>query len=329
MSDQAQSALEPAGPQASRILDLGWLFLAVSAVVFVLVMAFTLRAASRKKRGGERAEETAESGTPQVEQDPALEKRLSRAVTAAVSVTVVLLFVLLFASIAAGRKLSEISTEDAVKFEIVGHQWWWEVYYRDPAPGKNFPTANEIHIPVGRTVILNLTSRDVIHSLWIPRLHGKRDLIPSRITNMVLRADAPGVYRAQCAEFCGAQHAKMALLVVAEPEEQFEAWVRAQIASAAEPKSDAERRGHDVFLKSSCIICHTVRGTLAAAVVAPDLTHVASRMTLAAGSLPNTPEHRAGWVKNPQEAKPGSNMPPSSLSPADFEALLAYIGSLK
>jgi cytochrome c oxidase subunit 2 len=190
-------------------------------------------------------------------------------------------------------------------------------------------TANEIHIPVGQPVEFQLKSRDVIHSFWVPTLHGKRDLIPRHVTTMTLQADRPGVYRGQCAEFCGYQHAHMAILVVAEPLEQFAAWLEHQRRPAAEPSDARQQRGQEVFLSAPCVMCHTIRGTLAGGRVAPDLTHIAGRHTLAAGTLPNTPGHLAGWIIDPQHIKPGNRMPAHSLNADDLQALLAYLGSLK
>jgi cytochrome c oxidase subunit II len=324
----AQSALDPAGPQADRIRDLYWIFFAVCAAAFAIVVIFTLAAVLRRRLAAE------DGDPPSLEPPPETERRLSRAVwVGSIAVVVGLLF-LLITTVTTGRAISRHTLDaaksgDAVRFEITGHQWWWEIHFRDQSPGRNFVTANELHIPAGRDVVLQLTSRDVIHSLWIPRLHGKVDLIPSQKNTMVIRADAPGVYRGQCAEFCGLQHAKMAITVVAEPEEVFRAWVDAQIAPAPEPSNDMERRGREVFMTRSCMLCHAIQGTPAGAVVGPDLTHVAGRMSLAAGELPNTLGHRAGWIVNPQGMKPGNNMPSNILPPDELQALLAYLERLK
>jgi cytochrome c oxidase subunit 2 len=189
-------------------------------------------------------------------------------------------------------------------------------------------TANEIHIPVGRPVLINTHSQDVIHSFWMPELHGKRDLIPGHPSAIWLQADRPGVFQGQCAEFCGLQHAHMRLIVVAEPEETFQAWLEAQRQSAQPPRDPLAERGMHVFVSGPCALCHAIRGTDAAGHVAPDLTHIASRATLAAGTLPNTPGHLAGWIIDSQSVKPGNAMPSMSLSPEDLQALLAYLGNL-
>ena len=242
----------------------------------------------------------------------------------------VLLFALLVSSFLAGRAITMTRTdENALTIEVTGHQWWWEVRYDDPTPSNIFTTANEIHIPVGVPVVIQLKSTDVIHSFWVPNLAGKKDAIPGKSSSVWLRADRAGVYRGQCAEFCGMQHAHMAFTVVAEPPEQFQAWLASQRRPATEPATDAERRGQQVFLSSPCIMCHAVRGTQANAAYAPNLTHVASRGSIAADTLPNTREHLSGWVSNSQAAKPGNLMPPMSLTPEDLQSVVEYLQSLK
>ena len=311
-----QSALDPAGPQAARIGELWWLMFGLCTAVFVAVIGVLLYAVFHAR---------APSGEP----GPRAERRMIIAVGGAVAVTTIMLFVLLVASVSTGRGLSSLATPDAVHIEVIGHQWWWEVHYADPVPSQRVMTANEIHIPVGRPIVLKLTSRDVIHSFWAPNLHGKRDLIPGHVTTMTLRADKPGVYRGQCAEFCGYQHAHMAFLVIVDTPEQFAAWLEQQRRAAAQPTEGWQQRGQEVFLSSPCVLCHTIQGTLAAGKVAPDLTHVAGRRTIAAGTLPNTPGHLAAWIVDPQHIKPGNNMPATLLSPDDLQALLAYLQSLK
>jgi cytochrome c oxidase subunit 2 len=211
----------------------------------------------------------------------------------------------------------------------VGHQWWWQVVYRDAQADRMVITANELHVPVGKPVKLVLTSRDVIHSFWVPSLHGKTDLIPGKTNEITIQADAPGQYRGQCAEFCGYQHAKMGLVVVAEDEGSFRAWLEAQRRSAGEPASAEARRGREVFLRTSCVMCHTVRGTIAGATTGPDLTHLASRLTIAAGALPRSRGNLQGWVANPQSVKPGVLMPATSLPSEDLQALVTWLEELE
>jgi cytochrome c oxidase subunit 2 len=213
--------------------------------------------------------------------------------------------------------------------QITGYQWWWSVEYVYPQPNLRFTTANELHLPVGRPILFKLRGADVIHSFWVPNLHGKTDLIPGRENTTWLQIDKPGIYRGQCAEFCGAQHAHMALVVVAESSDDFERWVVAQREPAPAPTTPAQSRGLNVIERGPCALCHTIRGTTAGARTAPDLTHFASRSTIAAGTLPNTPGYLAGWISDPQHVKPGSRMPPTGLSGEDLQAVLAYMETLK
>ena len=311
-----QSALDPAGPQASRISDLWWLFFAVCTVVFLLVIGFLLYAVGRRRREGQLEE-------------PQAERRRVTAVSVAVAVTIVIMFVFLITSIRTGNRLAAFTASDPLTISVIGHQWWWEVHYSGDTPSQNMTTANEIHIPVGRPVLLKLTSQDVIHSFWVPNLHGKRDLIPGHETTLWVQADRPGVFRGQCAEFCGHQHAHMAFVVVAEPPEQFSAWLDRQRQPASPPTDELRQQGQAVFVTGACALCHSVQGTDASAQVAPDLTHIASRQALAAGTVPNTRGYLAGWILDPQTVKPGAKMPSTSLTAEELHALLAYLEGLQ
>jgi cytochrome c oxidase subunit 2 len=221
--------------------------------------------------------------------------------------------------------LAATDTSDEVIVEIVGHQWWWEVNY----PLQGVTTANEIHIPVGYPIELKVTSADVIHSFWVPELHGKIDLIPGQTNSFWLQADEPGVYYGECAEFCGLQHAKMALVVVAQPEEAFVTWLEQQQQPATQVMDSTLVEGQQIFLGSACSQCHTINGTTATGDLGPDLTHLASRLTLAAGTLKNNQGNLAGWIINPQHLKPGNKMPPTNLTGPELQALLAYLESLE
>jgi cytochrome c oxidase subunit II len=319
------SILRPAGVQAQRIGDLFWLFTAVSVVVVAgIVLALALAALRpRAPMEGERAGLI----------EPERRKRLALHVGIAAALSVAALLFLLVATLRTGRALASLQPPSdprrAITIEVVGRQWWWQVNYLDLDPGKQFTTANEIHVPVGTTVNLLLSSRDVIHSFWVPRLHGKRDLIPGYETKLTLRADSPGVYRGQCAEFCGFQHAHMGLSVIAEPAQAFERWRQAQRAPAAAPASDATRRGQQVFLSASCTLCHTISGTAAGSGVGPDLTHLMNRSGLAAQTLTNTEANLTAWILDPQGIKPGASMPPSNLPREDIRPLVAYLMSLR
>jgi cytochrome c oxidase subunit 2 len=257
------------------------------------------------------------------------ERSLTRSVAAATGVTVVILFGLLFASVATGRAVASLGSAEGLVIDVTGNQWWWDVTYENPTPSLQVKTANELHIPVGRQVRIQLKSNDVIHSFWVPNLHGKMDLIPGRQTAIWLQADRPGVYRGQCAEYCGLQHANMALTVIAEASDDFERWLVAQRQPAPPPASPEQQRGLEVVERGPCAMCHTVVGTSAGGRTAPDLTHIATRSTIAAGTAPNTRGYLAGWITDPQHMKPGAKMPSTGLSADELQAVLAYLETLK
>jgi len=324
----AQSALDPAGPQAGRIGGLWWLMFYTLSAVFVIVMALLLVAALRRRKPISSEAALA----PDTKPDPAGDRRSALAVGGGIIVTVIILFVLLVSSFLTGQSLyssAPAAPDEGLTVEVTGHQWWWEVKYRNETPSRIVTTANEIHLPAGAPVLFRLGSTDVIHSFWVPNLHGKTDLIPGHLTHTRIRADRQGVYRGQCAEFCGHQHAHMAFTVVVESPEQFRAWYEAQVRPAAQPSTPGQARGQQVFLSSPCVMCHRIRGTDAGGRLGPDLTHVASRLTIAAGTLENTRGHLAGWVVDSQKIKPGNRMPPNNLEPQDLHALLDYLQSLK
>lgn len=214
-------------------------------------------------------------------------------------------------------------------FEIVGHRWWWEVRRVDDTGQRQFVAANELHIPVGRPVRLHLSSADVIHSFWVPQLAGKTDLIPGKVNDAWIEADTAGVYIAQCAEYCGMQHAHMAMRVVAESDAKFERWLATQSSDAHVPDDEDEQRGLAAFVTSPCASCHQIRGTSAGAIVGPDLTHFGSRLTIGAGVAPNTEGHLAAWIANSQTLKPGNDMPVMHLKSGDLHAIVEYLRSLE
>jgi cytochrome c oxidase subunit 2 len=309
-----QSVLNATGPQSARIEALWWLMFWVCTVVFAAVMLALAIAIVRGRRGT--SVQTTES-------------TLTRSVAISVGVSIVALVVLLFASVLTERAVGSFYSPDALQVRITGYQWWWSIEYLNSDPSLQVTTANELHLPVGRPVAISLQASDVIHSFWVPSLHGKRDLIPGRQNSIVLRADTPGIFRGQCAEYCGVQHAHMALTVVAEGSGDFEGWLRAQRKPAPEPATPASVRGRDVFQQGPCAMCHTVVGTSSGARVGPDLTHFATRSTIGAGTVPNTRGHLAGWIADPQHSKPGNRMPPTGLSPGDLQAVIAYLETLR
>ena len=218
---------------------------------------------------------------------------------------------------------------DALRVRITGEQWWWQVEYPDSDPSKRVVTANELHLPVGRMTRIELLSDNVIHSLWIPALNGKEDLIPGRSTELALTPRVIGRYRGECAEFCGLQHAHMVLPVTVESPAAFAAWLDAQRAPAAPAASASAMRGKQLFESGPCAMCHAIAGTIAASNAGPDLTHIASRPMLAAGALPNDRAHMAAWLANPQAYKPGTNMPDPRLQPQEVTDLTEYLEGLR
>lgn len=243
----------------------------------------------------------------------------------AVAPAVVLTVLFVFSLRALPATSAPKSGTTKLAIEVVGHQWFWELRY----PGTPAVTANEIHIPAGVPVRLTVRTEDVIHSLWVPRLNRKIDLVPGRRNEIVLEADEPGVYRGQCAEYCGLQHANMALLVYAEPPAKFRAWLAREASPARTATAKQERRGLRAFEEYGCGGCHTLRGTGADGAVGPDLTHLAARTTLAAATIPNSPAYLAGWIFDPQHVKPGNRMPAIDVRGDDFQALLDYLERLK
>ena len=223
---------------------------------------------------------------------------------------------------------AQTPNQTAMTLDVTPHQWWWEVRYDSPRPNETFSTANEIHIPVGEAVRVRLHGADVIHSFWIPQLSGKTDAIPGQTNVTWLQAQQSGRYEGQCTEYCGMQHAHMALEVVAESPDAFAAWRANQLQPAQPPATATLQSGKEV-VEYRCGLCHKVRGTRAAAVSAPDLTHVGSRRWLAAGTVPNDPGHLAAWILAPQSFKPGTLMPPQQLQGQQLADVVAYMATLR
>jgi cytochrome c oxidase subunit 2 len=309
-----QSALHPRGAEAGDILALFLGFAVVCALVYLLVVAALAVALLRHRRA---------------HVAPVDDRRLGRGLRGWAGFVATTLFVLAVASWAVDRRIALAAEPAAVHVRVTAHQWWWQVEYEHGDPDRRIETANELILPVGETAILELVSPDVIHSFWVPALHGKTDLIPGRTNQIRLTPTRIGRYRGQCAEFCGLQHAHMAFDVAVVPAADFRRWQDAQRASARVPVSDDEHRGQQTFMQGACASCHQVRGTPAGGRVGPDLTHVASRATLAAGTLPNDRGQLAAWLADPQGIKPGAHMPYVGLAPDELHALTAYLGSLR
>jgi cytochrome c oxidase subunit II len=320
-----QSVIDPVGPQSGRIDTLWWFFFWLLGVIFVAVLVVMLFTLQRRQHG-------IDQDQLEITHKPSEEtnSKLGRVVTTAVVLTIVILFVLIVASVGTGKGISELQNKkNPLTIEVTGNQWWWQIRYVNADPSQILVTANEIHIPVGRPVQIRGLSNDVIHSFWVPNLHGKRDLIPSRTTTEWVEADHPGLYRGQCAEFCGLQHAHMAIWVVAETQDNFNSWMQAQLQPAAAPSNPAQQRGQQVFLNNACIFCHQIRGTTASGQNAPDLTHFGSRRGIAANTVPNSKGNLAGWILDPQSMKPGNHMATIALDSTDLQPLVEYLESLK
>jgi cytochrome c oxidase subunit 2 len=308
----APGPLEPKGPVALRIAELAWVLLALAGGIYVLVLVLL---ALGLIYGGLR-------------RGPRPPRRETRFVLASGAVLPLLILIPLMVLASVTMAGSSAGPDPpALTIEVTGHQWWWEIRY----PEHDVVTANEIHLPAGQPVQLVLTSTDVIHSFWVPELHGKMDLIPGRTNSLRVQADAPGVFRGRCAEFCGLQHARMGLLVIAEPADRMAQWMDEQRQPAAQPIEPLAGRGIVAFVQHGCLNCHPIRfgAEPIGARQAPDLTHVASRQTIAAATLPNSPAHLAAWLANPQASKPGNKMPDLGLDPDTVHALQAYLATLK
>jgi cytochrome c oxidase subunit II len=293
------------GPAAEHIEWLWWFMFGLGSLVFVLVMIALWFAVFGERRDG-----------------PPLGSRRF-IVVAGLALPAVVFIVLLVFSL---RTTLLLRTPPAdITIEVVGHQFWWEVNYLD----YGFEIANEIYIPVGRPVHLRLIAEDVIHSFWVPALHGKMDLLPDHANNFWIQADRPGRFRGQCAEFCGVQHALMAFWVIALPPEEYDAWVRQRQEALTAPVPAALERGVQVFNEAGCRACHAIQGIGAEGQAGPELTDLGARLTLAAGTVPNTRENLAKWILDPQSIKRGNLMPATELSQEELDALLDYLLSLK
>jgi cytochrome c oxidase subunit 2 len=308
-----QSTLQYESTSTKDIAYLWWFMLAVSAVVFFVVVMLLVVAIFRARERRDRGESPPSAGQKLI--------AFGGVIIPAVILTIVFILVLKTMP-STGAATPESS---GFRIKVVGRQWFWDVIYPDPG----FKTANELHIPVGRPVHIDVTSTDVIHSFWVPRLNRKIDMIPGQTNSIDLFAREPGVYRGQCAEFCGLQHALMAFWVVAEPESDFDAWLEQEAQTPSAPTSADLKRGRSVFMNSTCVSCHTIEGTPANKDVGPDLTHFGSRLTIGAGTVSNNRGNLGGWIINPQTIKPGNKMPPTNMSGTDLQALLDYLESLK
>jgi cytochrome c oxidase subunit 2 len=313
--------LHPATPQAGHIEWLYWVIFWITFAVYALmIVSFT--------RAGAKSRTKATEPLPVME-DKEGDRRAGWAIGSAMAITVLTLFVILVLSVVTSKRVEGLTSKNPVTIQVIGHQWWWEVTYPNTQADQTITTANEIHVPVGTPVVILTNSTDVIHSFWAPNITGKRDLLPGYSSAFWFQVDQPGIYRGQCAEFCGLQHAHMGFSIIAEPLDQFQAWQQQQLKPSPDPTTEQTVRGREVFLTHACLMCHTIRGTDAGSRIGPDLTHIASRRMIAAETLPNTAGALAGWIVDPQRIKPGARMSPNPLGPDDLQALITYLQSLQ
>ena len=313
-----QSALDVHGASAISIKDLILLIVVVCSVVWTMVMIALIFALWRKRGRQERP----------LNVNPGTERRMTISVLLAVAATVIIISAFTVLSFFVTRGLN-VAGNEGLTIKVRGLQWWWGIEYFGSAADQRFETANEIHIPVGRNVRLQLEGIDVIHSFWVPSLAGKQDLVPGRPNELIIRAERAGVYRGQCAEFCGLQHAHMAFFVIAEEQSAFDEWVRSQRQDALAASDEEVISGREAFMAKQCAACHTIRGTSASGTSGPDLTHVGGRKYIAAGLLETTRGSLAAWIADPQTLKPGNNMPMVPLNAEELRSISAYLASLK
>jgi cytochrome c oxidase subunit II len=303
------------GYRADREARLGWVLLIIASAVVLITAGLLVAALVRRRREGGELMRTGGG--------------LSWIMVGGIALPALTLLGVLFFAMSTLAADTAPASKPGVTVQVIGHRWWWEVRYPGTSPSDLFVTANEIHIPTGQPVRLELTTADVIHSFWIPQLAGKMDLIPGQRNVTWIEADSAGTYWGHCGEYCGMQHANMMMSVTAEPPDRFTRWLTMQRAPAAQPDDQASKAGLQVFERSACALCHTIRGTGAGGAIGPDLTHVGSRQTIAAGTIPNRRGYLAGWIANPQGIKPGVAMPAVPLSPGELNAIVTYLQSLK
>ena len=312
----AQTPLAPSADQASSVFNLLQLMLWVCGFMYLLVLGFLGWAIWRAARNLQPAPDASDTGL-----------NLSLKVWA--GVIVLGLCVLSLGSFLVDRSLAQAAAREQLVVRVTGQQWWWRIAYRLPGSQTWVETANEMHLPAGRTARIELGSTDVIHSFWIPNVAGKTDVIPGHANALDITPRRLGWFRGQCGEFCGLQHAHMALDVKVETPQAFQTWLQAQARPAQTPTDPTQLRGMQVLTGGACAACHVVRGTSAAGRTGPDLTHLASRKSIAAGLMPFSRSAVQGWIAQPAALKPGTNMPAVSLSPSDADALSAYLAGLQ
>lgn len=302
------------GPAAKPTMYLGWVLAGLSVVICLIIALLLLTAIFRRRKA---------LNSHIIES----EGKGLKWVYIGTGISTVILFGLVIYSLMVLNQVAKPSQTPAITMTVTGYDWWWKIEYEHDDPAKRFITANEIHIPVGQSVLIKLKSADVIHAFWVPKLAGKTQMIPGLINQQWIQADMPGIYTGQCTQFCGAGHAHMSLEVVAESADDFEKWQNAQRQTATDALIAHDDAGYKLFM-DRCAGCHTVRGTDAKGEHGPDLTHLNSRRRLAAGVLTNTPDHLMKWIGNAQQLKPGSRMPSFKLSESENSALALFLSTL-
>lgn len=324
-----QSPYETHGPAAHSIADLSW-FMTIMFLVISFIMWALIAFAFYKRRGT--LEEHAPIDTKGGEM---------WIVIGGIAIPLLVLTVIFVLGLQLLRDFpihgmhgaavhAEMEQSMKPEIRIIGHQWWWEIHYLNDDPSKEVTTANELHLPVGRAVNIEVETQDVMHSFWIPALHGKVDLVPGMKNYIRLQASQPGSYTGQCAEYCGAEHARMRMLAIAQAPDEYAAWLEGQAKPGADPKSAEALAGEKVFLAGPCSMCHEVRGTIAGGRVAPDLTHIGSRKMIAANVYQNNDAYLEAWITHAQSLKPECQMPNlTQFSGEQLQDLVAYLRQLQ
>lgn len=317
-----QSDFGAAAVEDRQFLTLFWIFIAVCAVMYALVMIFLVVGIARRGR----ADEANVVETGRHHRSHPLMRSTLIGWAALIGAG---LFALAIASFVTDRSMAQAADNEKLSVTVTGNQWWWDIVYNSADASKTLRTANELHLPLGVPTRILLDSSDVIHSFWVPSLGGKQDLIPGRENDITIVPTKAGIFRGQCAEFCGVQHAHMALVVVVQPYGDFVKWWDHQLQPAPQPTTPLAMAGYKYVTTGPCSSCHNIGGTTANGQVAPDLTHLASRKSLAAGTMPMSEGNLYGWVEDPQSLKPGVRMPTIGLEPDQLHAVVAYLETLK
>jgi cytochrome c oxidase subunit II len=325
----AQSTFDAHGPASHSIAGLS-LFMTILFLVISIIMWVLIGFAFYKRRGSLATHEPIDAGGGQM-----------WIAVGGIAIPLIVLTVLFVLGLQllrdfpihgmhGGAVHAQMQQSMKPEIRIIGHQWWWEIHYLNDDPSKEFTTANELHLPSGRPINIEVETQDVMHSFWVPALHGKVDLIPGQANYIRLEASQPGTYTGQCAEYCGAEHARMRMLAIAETPDEYAAWQEAQLKPGAEPTTSDAIAGQKIFLSGPCSMCHQVRGTVAGGRVAPDLTHIGSRRLIAANSYQNNDAYLEAWVTHAQSLKPEAEMPNlTQFTGEQLHDLVAYLRQLQ